>query len=143
MPELLYADMVMDVLFYQRPMSDALLLTVRKHFAYFKTFITQDSLDAAARPARERMVLRFIGERMISLETLRTSSVFESSAGHLQNPQQRQLNNAFITTSTSFHSLDQLFGRLQAADKQGTLNALRMGYKGIVGALSSASIGRY
>ena len=61
----------------------------------------------------------------------------ESSAGHLQNLQQRKLSNAFITASTTFHSLDQLFGRLQAAGKQSTLNALRMEYKGIVGALSS------
>jgi hypothetical protein len=81
------------------------------------------------------MVLRFIGE-VISLEALRTSSAFESTTGHLQNLQLRQLNNAFMTASTTFHSLDQLFGRLQSSGKHRTMNALMMEYKAIVGALS-------
>lgn len=131
---LLCAGVVSDVLF-PKHLSDALLLTVRKRFADFKTFIALDNLDASARPARERMVLRFIGE-VISLEALRTSSVFESTTGHLQSLQLRQLNNAFMTASTTFHSLDQLFGRLQSSGKHSTLNALMMEYKAIVHALS-------
>ncbi|AIY43314.1 putative membrane protein [Collimonas arenae] len=132
---LLCAGVVSDVLF-PKHLSDVLLLTVRKRFADFKTFIALDESSAVSRPVRERMVLRFIGE-VISLEALRTSSVFESAAGHLQSLQLRQLNNAFMTASTTFHSLDQLFGRLQASGKRSTLNALMMEYKAIVRALSS------
>ncbi|MEM4987601.1 FUSC family protein [Collimonas sp. H4R21] len=132
---LLCAGVVSDVLFPKR-LSDVLLLTVRKRFADFKTFIALDDVAPSSRPARERMVLRFIGE-VISLEALRTSSVFESATGHLQSLQLRQLNNAFMTASTTFHSLDQLFGRLQAGGKLSTLNALLMEYKAIVRALSS------
>jgi uncharacterized membrane protein YccC len=132
---LLCAGVVSDVLFPQH-LSDVLLLTVRKRFADFKTFIALDDSTAVSRPARERMVLRFIGE-VISLEALRTSSVFESASGYLQSLQLRQLNTAFMTASTTFHSLDQLFGRLQAAGKQSTLDALMMEYKAIARALSS------
>jgi uncharacterized membrane protein YccC len=132
---LLCAGVVSDVLFPKR-LSDVLLLTVRKRFADFKTFIALDDVAPSSRPARERMVLRFIGE-VISLEALRTSSVFESATGHLQSLQLRQLNNAFMTASTTFHSLDQLFGRLQAGGKLSTLNALLLEYKAIVRALSS------
>jgi uncharacterized membrane protein YccC len=132
---LLCAGVVSDVLFPKR-LSDVLLLTVRKRFADFKTFIALDDVAPSSRPARERMVLRFIGE-VISLEALRTSSVFESATGHLQSLQLRQLNNAFMTASTTFHSLDQLFGRLQAGGKLSTLNALLMEYQAIVRALSS------
>jgi len=132
---LLCAGVVSDVLFPKR-LSDVLLLTVRKRFADFKTFIALDDVVPSSRPARERMVLRFIGE-VISLEALRTSSVFESATGHLQSLQLRQLNNAFMTASTTFHSLDQLFGRLQAGGKLSTLDALLMEYKAIVRALSS------
>ncbi|MEO6921828.1 MAG: FUSC family protein [Collimonas sp.] len=132
---LLCAGVVSDVLF-PKHLSDVLLLTVRKRFADFKTFIALDESAAASRPARERMVLRFIGE-VISLEALRTSSVFESAAGHLQSLQLRQLNNAFMTASTTFHSLDQLFGRLQAGGKHSTLSALMMEYKAIARAFSS------
>lgn len=132
---LLCAGVVSDVLFPQH-LSDVLLLTVRKRFADFKKFIALDDSSALARPARERMVLRFIGE-VISLEALRTSSVFESATGYLQSLQLRQLNTAFMTASTTFHSLDQLFGRLQAAGKQSTLDALMLEYKAIARALSS------
>lgn len=132
---LLCAGVVSDVLF-PKHLSDVLLLTVRKRFADFKTFIALDDSAAISRPARERMVLRFIGE-VISLEALRTSSVFESTNGHLQSLQLRQLNNAFMTASTTFHSLDQLFGRLQSAGKRSTLEALMMEYRAIVRALSS------
>ncbi|PFH08852.1 putative membrane protein YccC [Collimonas sp. PA-H2] len=132
---LLCAGVVSDVLF-PKHLSDVLLLTVRKRFADFKKFIALDDSAAVSRPARERMVLRFIGE-VISLEALRTSSVFESASGHLQSLQLRQLNTAFMTASTTFHSLDQLFGRLQAAGKHSTLDALMMEYRAIVRALSS------
>jgi len=132
---LLCAGVVSDVLFPKR-LSDVLLLTVRKRFADFKTFIALDEVSPSLRPARERMVLRFIGE-VISVEALRTSSVFESATGHLQSLQLKQLNNAFMTASTTFHSLDQLFGRLQAGGKLSTLEALLMEYKAIVRALSS------
>lgn len=132
---LLCAGVVSDVLFPKR-LSDVLLLTVRKRFADFKTFIALDDVAPSSRPARERMVLRFIGE-VITLEALRTSSVFESATGHLQSLQLRQLNNAFMTASTTFHSLDQLFGRLQNGGKQSTLKALLMEYQAIVRALSS------
>ncbi|NKI72614.1 hypothetical protein GN109_24655 [Collimonas pratensis] len=132
---LLCAGVVSDVLFPQH-LSDVLLLTVRKRFADFKKFIALDDSAAVSRPARERLVLRFIGE-VISLEALRTSSVFESAAGHLQSLQLRQLNNAFMTASTTFHSLDQLFGRLQAGGKRSTLDALMMEYRAIARALSS------
>jgi uncharacterized membrane protein YccC len=132
---LLCAGVVSDVLF-PKHLSDVLLLTVRKRFADFKKFIALDDSAAVSRPARERMVLRFIGE-VISLEALRTSSVFESASGHLQSLQLRQLNTAFMTASTTFHSLDQLFGRLQAAGKRSTLEALMMEYRAIVRALSS------
>lgn len=132
---LLCAGVVSDVLFPQH-LSDVLLLTVRKRFTDFKKFIALDDSSALARPARERMVLRFIGE-VISLEALRTSSVFESATGYLQSLQLRQLNTAFMTASTTFHSLDQLFGRLQAAGKQSTLDALMLEYKAIARALSS------
>jgi uncharacterized membrane protein YccC len=132
---LLCAGVVSDVLFPKR-LSDVLLLTVRKRFADFKTFIALDDAGASSRPARERMVLRFAGE-VIAFEALRTSSVFESATGHLQNLQLRQLNQAFMTASTTFHSLDQLFGRLQKNGKQSTLDALLMEYQAIVRALSS------
>lgn len=132
---LLCAGVVSDVLF-PKHLSDVLLLTVRKRFADFKKFIALDDSAAVSRPARERMVLRFIGE-VISLEALRTSSVFESASGHLQSLQLRQLNTAFMTASTTFHSLDQLFGRLQAAGKHSTLDALTVEYRSIVRALSS------
>ncbi|WP_211472014.1 FUSC family protein [Collimonas humicola] len=132
---LLCAGVVSDVLF-PKHLSDVLLLTVRKRFADFKKFIALDDSAAMPRPARERMVLRFIGE-VISLEALRTSSVFESASGHLQSLQLRQLNTAFMTASTTFHSLDQLFGRLQAAGKRSTLDALMMEYRAIARALSS------
>jgi len=132
---LLCAGVVSDVLFPKR-LSDVLLLTVRKRFADFKTFIALDDAGASSRPARERMVLRFAGE-VIAFEALRTSSVFESATGHLQNLQLRQLNHAFMTASTTFHSLDQLFGRLQKNGKQSTLDALLMEYQAMVRALSS------
>ncbi|WP_211466379.1 FUSC family protein [Collimonas silvisoli] len=132
---LLCAGIVSDVLF-PKHLSDVLLLTARKRFADFKTFIALDDVSADSRPVRERMVLRFIGE-VVSLEALRTSSVFESAAGHQQSLRLRQLNNAFMTASTTFHSLDQLFGRLQTKGKLSTLNALLMEYKAIVRALSS------
>lgn len=132
---LLCAGVVSDVLF-PKHLSDVLLQIARKRFADFKSFIALDDVASGSRPVRERMVLRFIGE-VVSLEALRTSSVFESAAGHLQSLRLRQLNNAFMTASTTFHSLDQLFGRLQANDKLSTLNALLMEYKAIVRALSS------
>ncbi|SFI20886.1 Uncharacterized membrane protein YccC [Collimonas sp. OK307] len=132
---LLCAGLVSDVLF-PKQLSDVLLQIARKRFADFKNFIALDDVADGSRPVRERMVLRFIGE-VVSLEALRTSSVFESAAGHLQSLRLRQLNNAFMTASTTFHSLDQLFGRLQANGKLSTLNALLMEYKAIVRALSS------
>jgi uncharacterized membrane protein YccC len=132
---LLCAGVVSDVLF-PKHLSDVLLQTVRKRFADFKTFISLDESTVVSRPAHERLVLRFIGE-VISLEALRTSSVFESASGHLQSLQLRQLNNAFMTASTTFHSLDRLFGRLQTAGKHSTLAALKMEYKAITRALSS------
>jgi uncharacterized membrane protein YccC len=130
---LLCAGVVSDVLF-PKHLSDVLLQIARKRFADFKGFIALDDVAADSRPVRERMVLRFIGE-VVSLEALRTSSVFESAAGHLQSLRLRQLNNAFMTASTTFHSLDQLFGRLQTNGKLSTLNALLMEYKAIVHAL--------
>ncbi len=132
---LLCAGVVSDVLL-PKQLSDVLLQIARKRFADFKNFIALDDVAGDSRPVRERMVLRFIGE-VVSLEALRTSSVFESAAGHLQSLRLRQLNNAFMTASTTFHSLDQLFGRLQANGKLSTLNALLMEYKAIVHALSS------
>ncbi|WP_211453294.1 FUSC family protein [Collimonas antrihumi] len=135
---LLCAGVVSDVLF-PKQLSDVLLQIARKRFADFKSFIALDDVAADSRPVRERMVLRFIGE-VVSLEALRTSSVFESAAGHLQSLRLRQLNNAFMTASTTFHSLDQLFGRLQANGKLSTLDALLMEYKAIVRALSSQNL---
>ncbi|GAC1321306.1 MAG: FUSC family protein [Collimonas sp.] len=135
---LLCAGVVSDVLF-PKQLSDVLLQIARKRFADFKNFIALDEVAADPRPVRERMVLRFIGE-VVSLEALRTSSVFESAAGHLQSLRLRQLNNAFMTASTTFHSLDQLFGRLQANGKLSTLDALLMEYKAIVRALSSQDL---
>ncbi|SFB41714.1 Uncharacterized membrane protein YccC [Collimonas sp. OK607] len=134
---LLCAGVVSDVLF-PKQLSDVLLQIARKRFADFKRFIALDEV-ADSRPVRERMVLRFIGE-VVSLEALRTSSVFESAAGHLQSLRLRQLNNAFMTASTTFHSLDQLFGRLQTNGKLSTLDALLMEYKAIVRALSSQNL---
>lgn len=135
---LLCAGVVSDVLF-PKQLSDVLLQIARKRFADFKSFIALDEVAADARPVRERMVLRFIGE-VVSLEALRTSSAFESAAGHLQSLRLKQLNNAFMTASTTFHSLDQLFSRLQASGKLSTLDALLMEYKAIVRALSSQNL---
>ncbi|MFC5475449.1 FUSC family protein [Paraherbaspirillum soli] len=127
---LLCAGVVSDVVFPQR-LSDSLLAAVRRRYADFAQYIRRDAAHAAS---GERTMLRFIGE-VISLEALRSSSVFENPGHRLQSTQLRRLNTAFMTASTTFHSLDQLLMRLQNAGKQAALAALLRQYRAITDAL--------
>ncbi|PUA20472.1 FUSC family protein [Glaciimonas sp. PCH181] len=133
---LLCAGIVSDVLFPTR-LSDTVLAIIGKRFAHFSQFVQLAQADKGTRqsqrtqPDRDSMMLRLIGE-VIALENLRTSSTFESATGHLQSDHLRQLNTAFMTLSTTFHSLDQLFLRLQSSGKVNTFNAIMMEYNAIV-----------
>ena len=138
---LLCAGVVSDVLFPKR-LSDAVLAIINQRFAHFSQFVQLAPSHKTAQesqrtqPDRDSMMLRLIGE-VIALENLRTSSTFESATGHLQSDHLRQLNTAFMTVSTTFHSLDQLFLRLQSSGKVNTFNAIMMEYNAIVAILKT------
>ncbi|KAF3997601.1 FUSC family protein [Glaciimonas immobilis] len=130
---LLCAGVVSDVLFPIR-LSDMVLTTVNKRFAHFAQFVQCDqgqAHSARSQLDRDSMMLRLIGE-VIALENLRTSSTFESATGHVKGDHLRQLNTAFMTVSTTFHSLDQLLLRLRNTGKINTFNAVMMEYDAIV-----------
>lgn len=135
---LLCAGVVSDVVFPQH-LSDTVLATVRRRFAHFARFVQRDDSTPHVQHSqaqRDSTMLRLIGD-VIALENLHISSAFESATGHLQTAYLRQLNTAFMTVSTTFHSLDQLFLRLQNSGKVNTFNAVMMEYKAIVGIMQS------
>ena len=134
---LLCAGVVSDVLFPKR-LSEMILATVSHRFAHFSTFVQNKGIEPHSERSqldRDSMMLRLIGE-VIALENLRTSSTFESATGHIKADHLRLLNTAFMTVSTTFHSLDQLFLRLQNTGKINTLNAVMMEYHAIVSIMS-------
>lgn len=127
---LLCAGVVSDLILPQS-LSDSLQAMVRQRFGNFARYVSRESADAAA---SERTMLRFIGE-VISLESLRSASVFENTSHPAQSTRLSLLNTAFMTASTTFHTLDLLFTRLQDAGKQAPLNALLEKYRAITAPL--------
>jgi uncharacterized membrane protein YccC len=79
-------------------------------------------------------MLRFIGE-VITLESLRSSSVFENSSHPAQNTRVTLLNTAFMTATTTFHTLDLLLQRLQQAGKHYAMEQLLGFYREVVAPL--------
>ncbi|MDY7545163.1 FUSC family protein [Glaciimonas sp. CA11.2] len=138
---LLCAGVVSDVLFPKR-LSEMILATVAHRFAHFSTFVQNNAIDPHSQRSqldRDSLMLRLIGE-VIALESLRTSSTFESSTGHVKADHLRLLNTTFMTVSTTFHSLDQLFLRLQNTGKINTFNAVMMEYNAIVSIMSNSRV---
>ncbi|MQR02393.1 FUSC family protein [Glaciimonas soli] len=122
---LLCAGVVSDVIFPQH-LTEIVLATFRKRFAHFSVLIQRKEPTTD----KSSVVLKLIGD-VIALENLRMSSAFESATVPLQNNRMRQLNTAFMTVSTTFHSLDELFQRLQNNGDVTMLNALLMEYHAI------------
>ncbi|MDP5009511.1 MAG: FUSC family protein, partial [Glaciimonas sp.] len=139
---LLCAGVVSDIIFPQR-LSDVVLATIRKRFANFSIFIQRTESTNPPTSDKNSVVLKLIGE-VIALENLRMSSLFESATTQLQSTKLRQLNTAFMTVSTTFHSLDQLFQRLQDDSKDShklnILNALLMEYHAIAAIMKNDKI---
>ncbi|HTD03284.1 FUSC family protein [Undibacterium sp.] len=128
----LCAGVVSDLIFPQR-VTESLLAMVRQRFANFAQYIARENTDTAT---SERTMLRFIGE-VISFESLRSAAIFENTAHPSHSTQLSLLNTAFMTVSTTFHTLDLLFKRLQDAGKQAAMDALLDKYHTITGLLKA------
>ncbi|MES2103568.1 MAG: FUSC family protein [Pseudomonadota bacterium] len=129
---ILCAGVVSDLIFPQR-VTATLLAMVRQRFGNFARYISRENTDAAT---SERTMLKFIGE-VISFESLRSASVFENAGHPSHGTQLSLLNTAFMTVSTTFHTLDLLFMRLQNAGKQVPLDALLDRYRAITALLNT------
>lgn len=123
---ILCAGVVSDLVFPQR-VTETLRAMVRQRFSNFAQHISRKDTDPAT---SERTMLRFIGE-VISFESLRSASIFENAAHPSHGTQLSLLNTAFMTASTTFHTLDLLYMRLQKAGRLPALNALLEKYHAI------------
>lgn len=129
---ILSAGVVSDLIFPLR-VTETLMAMVRQRFGTFAQHISKASTDPVA---AERTMLRFIGE-VISFESLRSASIFENTSHPSHSTQLSLLNTAFMTASTTFHTLDLLYGRLQKAGRLPALNAQLEKYRAITSLLNA------
>ena len=115
---ILCAAIVSEVVF-PRSLSDTIARTIQTRYADFIRFV-QAMLSEGMKPQEiDSAQLRFIGS-VVNLESFRSSVILEASDIRTHDLRLRRLNQDFMATSTTFHSLYQLLRRLKKADAPAT-----------------------
>jgi uncharacterized membrane protein YccC len=115
---ILCAAVVSEVVFPQS-LGDAIARTIQARYIGFIRFV-QGMLSEGMKPQEiDSAQLRFVGS-VVSLESFRSSVILEASDIRTHDLRLRRLNQDFMATSTTFHSLYQLLSRLKKADTPAT-----------------------
>lgn len=107
---ILCAGVVNDVIFPQR-FSDSIAQRLRKRYADFATFMRGIFRGDLSAEEYERTHLKFVADA-INLEALRSSAILEDAEVRARDLGLRQANSAYMSLSTTLHSLHQLLRRL-------------------------------
>jgi len=107
---ILCAGIVSDVIMPQR-LSDSIARRLRNRYAEFIAFMRAMFRGAVSPEEYERTHVRFIADA-IGFEALRGSAILEDAEIRARDLGLRQLNSAYMSLSTTFHSLHQLVKRL-------------------------------
>jgi uncharacterized membrane protein YccC len=111
---ILCAAVVSEVVF-PRSLSDTIARTIQTRYTDFTRFV-QATLSEGMKPQEiDGVQLRFIGS-VVNLESFRSSVTLEASDIRTHDLRLRRLNQDFMATSTTLHSLCQLLSRLKKAD---------------------------
>ncbi|MDR3581504.1 MAG: FUSC family protein [Oryzomonas sp.] len=115
---ILCAAVVSEVVF-PRSLSDTIVQTMQTRYADFIRFVRTMLSEGMELHEIGRVQLRFIGN-VVNLESFRSSVIMEASDIRTRDLRLRRLNQYFMATSTTFHSLYQLLNRLKKADAPAT-----------------------
>ncbi len=107
---ILCAGVVNDVMFPQR-FSDSIARRLRGRYAEFGAFMRGIFRGDVSPEEYERTHLKFVADA-INLEALRSSAILEDAEVRARDLGLRQANSAYMSLSTTLHSLHQLLGRL-------------------------------
>jgi uncharacterized membrane protein YccC len=110
---------VVSEIVFPRSLSDTIVRTMQTRYADFIRFF-QAMLSKGMKPQEiDSAQLRFIG-CVVNLESFRSSVIMEASDIRTHDLRLRRLNQDFMATSTTFHSLYQLLSRLKRGDAPAT-----------------------
>ncbi|MDR3581506.1 MAG: FUSC family protein [Oryzomonas sp.] len=122
---ILCAAVVSEVVF-PRSLSDSIVRTMQTRYADFIRFV-QAMFSEGMKPQEiDSAQLRFISS-VVNLESFRSSVIMEASDIRTHDLRLRRLNQDFMATSTTLHSLYQLLSRLKKADAPATEALVSLG----------------
>ncbi len=119
---------------YPTRMRDTLRKVARDKFANFMKLMRDSADGAIARDAMEKAYLSSVAEA-VRFEDLRSSAIFEDAQTRARSRQLSVLNQHFMATSSSFHSLHLLMNRLRRAGRGQAVQALTTLYHPLTQAL--------
>jgi len=105
---------LISALVFPRHTGDQLRVTLQGRFTTFAQYASNALSGRIDRQKMEATHTRFIAE-IVSLESMRSSAVFETHDARMRGRRLARLNSEFMTMSTRFHALYQWTNRLRDA----------------------------
>lgn len=120
---ILCVTVISDALFPEQ-LSPRLVQTVRGQFSHFIRFLHQAVATPLDRSVTVSEQLQFVSD-VLTLESLRASTLFESGEARIRSDRLRLFNADFMAVSTTLHALQRLAQRLRAVGHLQALAELR------------------
>jgi uncharacterized membrane protein YccC len=120
---ILCAAVISDAVFPQR-LAQRMVATLRGQFSNLVGFVQKAVAGPLDRTVTINDQLRFVAD-VLTLESLRASSIFESPDSRIRDDRLRLFNADFMTVSTTLHAIQQLAQRLREQSREQALTALR------------------